>query len=229
MIGELVSGDKERFWYRNIFAIGDVHGCLESLENLLDILPVDWDKDLVVFLGDYIDRGENPRGVIEKLIELQETYPGRVITLKGNHEWMFERFLKGIDIEVFLYNGGGKTLRQYYNSEKSMLEIPEKHLTFLKNLRLYFEVEEYIFVHAGINPEKEITNQTEEDLLWIRESFYLSDKSFSKTVVFGHTPFYEPFVRQDRIGIDTGCVYGGSLTAVMLPERRFFQVNCRRR
>lgn len=229
MIVEHVSGNKEKLNYRNIFAIGDIHGCLDSLQRLLDILPIDWEKDLVIFLGDYIDRGENPRGVIEKIIELKKNYPHRVITLKGNHEWMFERFLKGIDIEVFLYNGGGKTLKQYYNPQKNMLEIPEEHINFLKNLPLYFEIDEYLFVHAGINPEKELQYQKEEDLLWIRESFYLSDKSFSKVVVFGHTPFYEPFVKKDRIGIDTGCVYGGNLTAVMLPERRFFQVSCKRR
>ncbi len=208
-----------------IFAIGDIHGCLESLEKLLDILPVNWGKDLVIFLGDYIDRGPDPRGVIEKIIELKKLYGNKVITLKGNHEWMFERFLKGIDTEIFLYNGGGATLKGYY--KKGYLEIPEEHLRFLKELRLYYETEDYIFVHAGLRPGKKVEEQDEEDLLWIRDSFYLYEGKFYKTVVFGHTPFPAPLILEDRIGIDTGCVYGGALTAIELPERKTYQIECR--
>ncbi|NPA40390.1 MAG: serine/threonine protein phosphatase [Thermodesulfobacteria bacterium] len=207
-----------------IFAIGDIHGCIDSLESLLAILPVKWGKDFVIFLGDYIDRGPNPRKVIEKVIELKNKFPDRVFTLKGNHEQMFERFLLGYDISTFLYNGGSATLRCYYT--KGMLEIPGEHLKFLKELKLIIETEEYIFVHGGINPEKPLEEQTEDDVLWIRGSFYHYPGRFEKTVVFGHTPFSEPFVKEDRIGIDTGCVYGGKLTAVMLPDREFFQVNC---
>ncbi len=213
--------------YNKIFAIGDIHGCLDSLEALLDILPVNWGRDLVIFLGDYIDRGPSPRGVIEKIIKLKKNYPQHIITLKGNHEWLFERFLKGKDVDIFLYNGGNVTLRDYYKN--GYLEIPEEHLKFLKELKLFYEVENYLFVHAGINPQKDLKNQTEEDLLWIRGSFYYANVRFSKIVVFGHTPFSEPFVKEDRIGIDTGCVYGGKLTAVMLPDKKFYQVKCRRR
>ncbi len=208
-----------------IFAIGDIHGCLESLEKLLDILPVNWGKDLVIFLGDYIDRGPSPRGVIEKILELKKLYRDKVITLKGNHEWMFERFLKGIDTDIFLYNGGGATLKSYYKN--GYLEIPEEHLRFLKELRLYYETEDYIFVHAGLRPGKKVEEQDEEDLLWIRDSFYLYEGKFYKTVVFGHTPFPAPLILEDRIGIDTGCVYGGALTAIELPERKTYQIECR--
>jgi serine/threonine protein phosphatase 1 len=88
-----------------IFAVGDIHGCLESLEALLEILPINWGKDLLIFLGDYIDRGENPRGVVEKIITLKKKYPEHVITLKGNHELMFEWFLEGKNVELFFYNG----------------------------------------------------------------------------------------------------------------------------
>ena len=220
MIEERVSGTNR------IFAIGDIHGCLWSLEKLLNILPVNWGKDLVIFLGDYIDRGPDPRGVIEKILELKKLYGGKIITLKGNHEWMFERFLKGIDIDVFLYNGGGMTLKSYYNKE-GYLEIPEEHLKFLRELKLYYETEDYIFVHAGLRPGKELKEQSEEDLLWIRESFYFSEYKFSKTIVFGHTPFPAPLILDDRIGIDTGCVYGGALTAIELPEKKIYQIECR--
>ena len=220
MTEERVSGTNK------IFAIGDIHGCLWSLEKLLNILPVNWGKDLVIFLGDYIDRGPDPRGVIEKILELKEFYKDKIITLKGNHEWMFERFLKGIDIDVFLYNGGGMTLKSYYNKE-GYLEIPEEHLKFLRELKLYYETEDYIFVHAGLRPGKELKEQSEEDLLWIRESFYFSEYKFSKTIVFGHTPFPAPLILDDRIGIDTGCVYGGALTAIELPEKKIYQIECR--
>jgi len=220
MTEERVSGTNK------IFAIGDIHGCLWSLEKLLNILPVNWGKDLVIFLGDYIDRGPDPRGVIEKILELKKLYGGKIITLKGNHEWMFERFLKGIDIDVFLYNGGGMTLKSYYNKE-GYLEIPEEHLKFLRELKLYYETEDYIFVHAGLRPGKELKEQSEEDLLWIRESFYFSEYKFSKTIVFGHTPFPAPLILDDRIGIDTGCVYGGALTAIELPEKKIYQIECR--
>jgi len=220
MTEERVSGTNK------IFAIGDIHGCLWSLEKLLNILPVNWGKDLVIFLGDYIDRGPDPRGVIEKILELKEFYKDKIITLKGNHEWMFERFLKGIDIDVFLYNGGGMTLKSYYSKE-GHLEIPEEHLKFLRELKLYYETEDYIFVHAGLRPGKELKEQSEEDLLWIRESFYLSEYKFPKTIVFGHTPFPAPLILEDRIGIDTGCVYGGALTAIELPEKKIYQIECR--
>lgn len=208
-----------------IFAIGDIHGCLQSLEKLLDILPVNWGEDLVIFLGDYIDRGPNPRGVIEKILELKKLYQDKIITLKGNHEWMFERFLKGIDTDIFLYNGGGTTLKGYYN-DKGYLEIPGEHLKFLKELWLYYETEDYIFVHAGLRPGKDLKDQDEEDILWIRESFYFSEYKFPKTVVFGHTPFPVPLILDDRIGIDTGCVYGGALTAIELPDKKIYQINC---
>ena len=215
------------FGTNKIFAIGDIHGCLENLEKLLKILPVNWGKDLVIFLGDYIDRGPNPRGVIEKVLELKKLYGEKIITLKGNHEWMFERFLKGIDIDVFLYNGGGMTLKSYCNKE-GHLEIPEEHLKFLRELKLYYETVDYIFVHAGLRPGKELKEQNEEDLLWIRESFYFSEYKFPKTIVFGHTPFPAPLILDDRIGIDTGCVYGGALTAIELPDKKIYQIECRR-
>jgi len=221
MIEERVSGTTEGY---KIFAIGDIHGCLWSLEKLLNILPVNWSKDLVVFLGDYIDRGPDPKGVIEKVLELKELYRDKIISLKGNHEWMFERFLKGIDIDIFLYNGGETTLKSYYKNGK--LEIPEDHLNFLKELKLYYETQDYIFVHAGLRPGKKLEEQNEKDLLWIRESFYFSEYKFPKTVIFGHTPFYTPLILDDRIGIDTGCVYGGKLTAIELPSKKIYQIDC---
>jgi len=209
-----------------IFAIGDIHGCYLSLSVLLEKLPISWGKDYLVFLGDYIDRGPDSRRVLELIMELKEEYPEKVFPLKGNHEWMFERFLKGLDVEIFLYNGGEATLKNYF--EEVTLKIPEEHQKFIEELPLYLETPQYLFVHAGINPKKPLSLQTEEDLLWIRQSFYLYEGKFFKKIIFGHTPFPEVLHLEDRIGIDTGCVYGGKLTAIELPEERFYQVDCHR-
>ena len=210
-----------------IFAVGDIHGCADALEKLLGKLPVDLEKDLLIFLGDYIDRGPSPRRVIEIVKDLRDRHPQRVIALCGNHEWMFKRYLKGIETEVFLFNGGETTLKDYYRDGR--LNIPEEHLSFLESLPLYYETEEYFFVHAGVRPEKPLASQEEEDLLWIREGFYYYPGTFSKKIVFGHTPFPEPLILPDRIGIDTGCVYGGKPTAIELPEGKTYQVECPRR
>jgi serine/threonine protein phosphatase 1 len=204
------------------FAVGDVHGCSRSLEALLSKLPIRWNEDYLIFLGDYIDRGEDPRRALEIVMELAKAYPGKVIALKGNHEWMFERFLQGIDPEVFLYNGGDKTLRCYL--KEGRLQIPDEHVDFLRSLPLYVQTLDYFFVHAGINPYKSLKEQDDMDLLWIRQSFYLFEGTFPKVVVFGHTPFPDVLMLEDRIGVDTGCVYGGKLSAVMLPDRVVFQV-----
>lgn len=209
-----------------VFAVGDVHGSFSALEALLNKLPLRWGIDYLVFLGDYIDRGPNSRKVIELIMEIKNTYPGHVFPLKGNHEWMFERYLKGIDTEVFLYNGGYETLRNYF--EEGKLNIPKDHISFIQSLPLYLEIGQYFFVHAGINPEKPLSEQSEEDFLWIRQRFYLYPGKYPKKIIFGHTPFPDVLLLEDRIGIDTGCVYGGKLTAIMLPEEEIFQIECRR-
>lgn len=219
MIEEPVSGT-------NIFVIGDIHGCFRAMEAMLEKLPIAWGIDYIIFLGDYIDRGPDSRRVLETLLELKKIYSERVFPLKGNHEWMFERYLQGLDVEIFLYNGGGETLKNYFTGGK--LHIPEEHIKFVQELPLYLELGPYLFVHAGINPQKKLEEQTEEDLLWIRQSFYLAEKKFEKVVIFGHTPFPEVFMLEDRIGLDTGCVYGGKLSALKLPEREIFQVYCGR-
>ncbi len=210
-----------------IFAVGDIHGCAEALERLLEKLPFDPEEDLLIFLGDYIDRGPEPRRVIEMVKALRDRHPERVVALSGNHEWMFKRYLKGIETEVFLFNGGEATLRDYYRNGR--LDIPEDHLSFLESLPLYYETADYFFVHAGVRPERPLRAQEEEDLLWIREGFYYYPGRFPKKIVFGHTPFPEPLILSDRLGIDTGCVYGGRLTAIELPEEKIYQVECLRR
>ncbi len=208
----------------DIYAIGDIHGCLSALEALLEKIPIRWGEDFLVFLGDYIDRGPDPRKVLEVIMELKESYPERVIPLLGNHEWMFLRYLEGIEREVYLLNGGEVTLLQFM--EDGVLKVPEEVITFLRELSPYWETERYIFVHAGLRPGRKLAEQKIEDLLFIREEFIYSDYDWGKRVIFAHTPFGRPFLAPNKIGIDTGCVYGGELTALVLPEIDFYFQAC---
>jgi serine/threonine protein phosphatase 1 len=206
-----------------IFAIGDIHGCYDPLVRLLGRVPIDWTRDRLVFMGDYIDRGPQSFEVIEHLIELQKRHPETVF-LKGNHEQMLADYLSGKDRMTYLYNGGQQTLDSYLrnSSAPGRYPIPEAHLRFFESLQLMFETENYIFVHAGLRKGLPLENQRPEDLLWIRENFVDTRHSFGKRVVFGHTPFDEPRVEPNKIGIDTGAVYGNKLTCVQLPEEEFF-------
>lgn len=199
-----------------IHVIGDIHGCLDPLHRLITQLPLSA-TDEVVFLGDYIDRGPDSQGVIDYLLTLR----GRYTFLMGNHERMFLDFLQGKDRTLFLYNGGSATLDSY----GGLSRIPAAHLAFMNRLRPYYETQDYFFVHAGIRPEIPLQEQDERDLLWIREEFYAYPGRYPKTVVFGHTPMREVLMDEDRIGIDTACVYGNKLTCLILPSRDVIQVS----
>lgn len=199
-----------------IHVIGDIHGCLDPLRRLMTQLCLS-ETDEVIFLGDYIDRGPDSRGVIDYLLTLR----GRYTFLMGNHERMFLDFLQGNDRTLFLYNGGTATLESY----GGLSRIPAAHLAFMDRLRLYYETPDFFFVHAGIRPETPLHEQDERDLLWIREEFYGYSGRFPKTVVFGHTPMREVLMDEDRIGIDTACVYGNKLTCLILPSRDVVQVS----
>lgn len=207
------------------FIIGDIHGCLDMLERLMDRIAWSQDKDTLIFLGDYIDRGEDPKGVVDYLLGLSKS-SSRVECLKGNHEAMFLDFLLGKNREMFLANGGWKTLASYgiYDPKTDESSIPPDHLAFYKSLKLYLEMDEYYIVHAGFSPGLAIKKQTEEDMIWIRRSFIYSDYDFGKKVIFGHTPFNEPLITNNKIGLDTGAVYGNKLTCLELPEERFYAI-----
>lgn len=199
-----------------IYVIGDIHGCLDPLRRLIAQLRPS-EADEVIFLGDYVDRGPDSKGVIDYLLTLS----GRHTFLMGNHERMFLDFLQGKERALFLYNGGAATLESY----GGLRQISATHLAFLDRLRLYHETQDYFFVHAGIRPEIPLQQQDERDLLWIREEFYAYSGRFPKTVVFGHTPMREVLMDEDRIGIDTACVYGNKLTCLILPSRDVIQVS----
>ncbi len=210
----------------NIIAIGDIHGCLRPLENLLDKIPINWEADYLVFLGDYIDRGPDSRLVLDTLISLKDTYGERIICLLGNHEWMFLRYLQGHDQYLYLLNGGDVTLAQF--SKDDIVRVPHEYICFLESLLPYWETEDYIFVHAGLRPGVSLERQRLEDLLWIRAEFIYSEYEWGKLVVFAHTPVAKPLILPNKIGIDTGCVYGGELTALVLPKLDFYHTICGR-
>jgi len=198
-----------------LLAVGDIHGCLDRLRRLMARVEPQA-ADRVVFLGDYIDRGPDGRGVIDYLLDFGRRFP-RSVFLKGNHEAMFLDFLAGRNQMLFLYNGGGTTLLSY--REEGGVRVPKAHLDFLEALRPAFTTEGFIFVHAGLRPGLPLEGQEERDLLWIRDEFIGSDYDWGQTVVFGHTPLQQPLLGANKIGLDTGAVYGRTLTCCDVRRR----------
>lgn len=198
------------------YVIGDIHGCLQPLQRLIHkIDPQPGDE--VVFIGDYIDRGPHSREVVEYLL----TLPHRCVFLLGNHEKMLLDFLAGEEPHLYLSNGGLATLTSYGGDPDN---IPQAHLRFYRSLRPIYETPHHLFVHAGIRPLVPLEQQDLKDLMWIRQEFFQFVGRFPKPVIFGHTPMRRVLMAEDRIGIDTGCVYGGKLTCVKLPHRDIIQV-----
>jgi len=212
-----------------IFAIGDIHGCLFKLEQLISLLRnrIDREKDTLLFIGDYIDRGPDPKGVVDFVLDLRN-YFARAVFLLGNHEEMFLNYINGRNGGyMFFMNGGDATAASYGSQDpqgRGVIEVPKDHMEFFTTLLPSYETEDYIFVHAGLRPGMPLAEQAKEDLLWIRYEFIRSSYNFGKTIVFGHTPLLEPLIERNKIGIDTGAVYGGPLTCVELPAQRIYQV-----
>lgn len=212
---------------KRIFAIGDIHGCISNLMSIMDTIDIDVQNDALIFIGDYIDRGPDPKGVVDFVLELREKIE-HVICLLGNHELMFLDYLhdKNVYKKMFLINGGDHTISSYGVVEtagKIRVDVPENHMDFFTSLLPYYETEDYIFVHAGLRPAIPLEKQDMEDLIWIRHEFINSSYDFGKTVVFGHTPLSQPLIDSNKIGIDTGAVYGGKLTCIELPKVRIYQ------
>jgi serine/threonine protein phosphatase 1 len=214
-----------------LIAVGDIHGCVDELDTLLRAVAPSA-SDTIVFLGDYVDRGPTPRGVVERLIELRDSAVCETVFLRGNHEDMMLAFLgeRGRHGDAFLFNGGRATLASYavppdVTGTEARAMIPERHLDFIRNLELKHVDGPFVFVHAGIAPLRSLDEQDEEDLLWIREEFIRNAHPLRATVIFGHTPQREvlwhlPF----KIGLDTGCVYGNKLSCLDFTSETLLQV-----
>ncbi|MEZ5669024.1 MAG: metallophosphoesterase family protein [Alphaproteobacteria bacterium] len=234
-----------------VYAVGDIHGSAHLLDALLERIRADAalpaegadapTRRVLVFLGDYVDRGlESPR-VIDTL--LAGPPPGfEQVCLMGNHEEAMIGFLEDIRIgPMWLRNGGGETLLSYgvtlpsdipganERMESARLKLRERlpapHRAFLLGLPLFHVEGDYLFVHAGVRPGKPLGDQHRNDLLWIREEFLRSNADLGHVVVHGHTIAPAPQVRPNRIGIDTGAYATGVLTALVLEgtARRFIQ------
>jgi len=236
---------------RRIYAVGDSHGCLDRLRALHraiadDSAASDAADCLLVHLGDYIDRGPQSAELLDYLMQL--SLPGfEIVNILGNHE---DYALKVIDdplaLPVWLENGGDTTLRSYglpledydarfWRYDKASLmalhgaylaNFPESHRAFLAGMPLSFRDGDYYFCHAGIRPGVPLPEQKRDDLLWIRGPFLDSARDHGAIVVHGHTPVSTPDIATNRIGIDTGAVYGGMLTCLVLDgaAQRFIQV-----
>jgi serine/threonine protein phosphatase 1 len=220
-----------------IYAVGDIHGRADLLYDMCRRIDADIEREqhrptLQVFLGDYIDRGPDSASVLSMLADRCRSQD--VVCLLGNHEACLLEFLMNADmLAKWRQFGGLQTLTSYGLSpspnpdatERRQLadalweNIPRDHLDFLKSLRTSFSVGRYFFVHAGVRPGVPLDRQREEDLLWIRDDFLLSEDNFGKIVVHGHTPVQEPELLANRINIDTGAYATGLLTCVKLQGR----------
>jgi serine/threonine protein phosphatase 1 len=211
------------------FVIGDVHGCIDEVDCLLDAMQPAA-GDTICFLGDYIDRGPAARNVIDRLVRLRREGPTCTF-LKGNHEDMFLAFLglHGRYGDAFLWNGGGATLASYgltgLSGSAAAARLPPEHREFLTGLRVHATFGRFLCVHAGIRPTRPLDGQLEEDLLWIRDEFISAPHPLPYTVLFGHTPQRE--VRLDlpyKVGLDTGLVYGNRLSCLEISQRDLWQI-----
>jgi calcineurin-like phosphoesterase family protein len=218
---------------QRVYAIGDVHGCLERLEALHALIAEDLaarpvGEVALVHLGDYVDRGPDSAGVVALLAAGVPLADVPTINLMGNHEHMMLAAVATGETDatdLWLANGGADSLLSWGVPRSAQPKewpsyLPLPHLVFLRDLAVHHAAGGYLFVHAGIRPGIPLERQSRHDQMWIREPFLSFTEPFGPVVVHGHTPRQEPTVRPNRIGIDTGAVMGGVLTCVVLEEDR---------
>jgi serine/threonine protein phosphatase 1 len=224
-----------------IYAVGDIHGRADLLARLArlvaaDLRRGDCDKALTVFLGDYVDRGRDSRGVIERLA--RRDFPTSIVALRGNHEDATLRYLNDpAMLDQFAALGGLTTLASYgVDPGEEMLRggaaavhaaflarLPPDHRRFLEETAFSAEYGDYFFCHAGVRPRVPLDRQDPQDLMWIRYEFLNYHGAFGKVIVHGHTPHAHVENLENRINLDTRAFKSGVLTAVALEgkERRF--------
>jgi serine/threonine protein phosphatase 1 len=227
-----------------IYVIGDIHGRVDLLDQVLRKIHLDMKQAptaeaITVTLGDYIDRGPNSRGVLDRLV--QNPFPTPYLPLKGNHEELFESFLDDPSLgDKWRHLGGLETLHSYgipvsllmlgkgFREAADQLreKLSETHVDFISSLRICASSEWFFLCHAGVRPGVPLERQSPDDLLWIRGEFLNSRANFGKRVVHGHTPAEHPEVLPNRINIDTGAYMTGRLTCLVIEgERHRFLVS----
>jgi serine/threonine protein phosphatase 1 len=216
-----------------IYAIGDVHGCVAAHAAILDQIAEDYEERpvaeaVVIHLGDLIDRGPDSAAVLAR-VALGSPIPGsgEMINLRGNHEELCLNAIQqgGEPSRIWRRNGGETCLADWGVPKKAPAAewasfVPQEQMTVLLEERVCYRRAGYFFAHAGVRPGVPLADQDAHDLVWIRQPFLSWPDPLEAVVVHGHTPKDAPTVRVNRIGIDTGAVYGGRLTAVVLEEDR---------
>ena len=222
---------------KRVYAIGDVHGRLDLLDQLLAHIQKDAQKftgeKVLVMLGDLVDRGPNSKGVLERFAK-PASNGFKTVLIKGNHEAMMLDFIDGLDDSYdWLSNGGMETLSSFgidpwhRDIDELRIEFKSKlkpaHLEVLKSMRQKHRIGDYLFVHAGIRPDVALKDQDPDDLMWIRRTFLDHKGDFGFTVVHGHSVREKPEIRTNRIGIDTGAWMSERLSALVLDgtDQRF--------
>lgn len=226
--------------YHTVYAIGDIHGYHDQLIRLQSKIEADAkktrDKKLLIYLGDYIDRGPSVKDCIQSLIDFKP--PNfTIIYLLGNHEQMLLDFLadKKSSLYLWISNGGFETLESYGNRmdeyinsnmelsfdnkirDKFVELLPEVHKNFFYNLKLSYTWEDYFFVHAGIDPIEPLNKQTKQLMIWTRNKKFLNaHNDFEKIIIHGHTPSKKVVKKNNRICIDTGVFFSGLLTGIKI-------------
>ena len=214
-----------------LYVVGDIHGRLDLLRQLHEQILDDATaalapRNVVVYVGDYVDRGPESRGVLDELIE-RPLAGFESVHLRGNHEAEMIRFFEGGPPQMrWLEFGGIETLASYgiramgagrKQLQRALAEaLPGRHERFLNQLFAYHIEGEILIVHAGLRPGVALEAQEDDDLLWIRDPFLLSDHIFDQLIVHGHTITPVPEIRPNRIGIDTGAFRSGKLTCAVL-------------
>ncbi len=234
-----------------VYAVGDIHGRFDLMVDLMRRILADKracrpdTPAKLVLLGDYVDRGPQSREVLDAILELQPFRAFDLVTLKGNHEASMLRFLEEPAFGSTWASFGGTATLASYGVKAPRLQkdedgwarardlfaqqLPASHLALLKSLQTLHIIGDYAFVHAGVRPGVALSDQSEQDLLWIRSPFLDADAINEKVIVHGHTPSQAPYDGVSRIGVDTGAYATGVLTAVRLSgqDRRFLQGSVR--
>jgi serine/threonine protein phosphatase 1 len=214
-----------------IYAIGDVHGCVAAHAAVLDQIADDYEsrpvaEAVVIHLGDLIDRGPDSAAVLGR-VALGSPIPGELVNLRGNHEELCLDAMRygGEASRIWRRNGGETCLSDWGVPKKAPASewesfVPREQMAVLWDEQVSYRRGGYFFAHAGIRPGVPLADQDAHDLIWIRQPFLSWPDPLEAVVVHGHTPKDVPSLRVNRIGIDTGAVYGGKLTAVVLEEDR---------
>jgi serine/threonine protein phosphatase 1 len=220
------------------YAIGDIHGRFDLLEAMIRRIRADKptfdEKPRIVLLGDYVDRGPQSREVLTRIVRLTREAWCDVEVLLGNHEESMLKFLSDASTgPSWVHYGGGATLASYGVSvpdsradmeqwERARLDfaaaLPDNHLVLLREMKYVLQADDYIFVHAGVRPDRPLAEQGPDTFLWVRGAFLASEKACEFVVVHGHTPEDAPTDKRWRIGIDTGAYATGVLTAMRLKD-----------